>query len=405
MVTKLLILNVPPVTPTISKTVTKIWNDAHNQDGLRPDSITANLYANGQFVDSVVLSTANNWTGTISDLAQNANGQAIDYTWQEANVPDGYTADVNGNVITNTHTPATISMTVTKQWVDNDNQDGLRPDSIKVNLLANGQIVKTVILTADNNWTATIDGLAQKANGQDIVYTWQEANVPAGYESKVAGDVITNTHAPLTTKATVTKVWNDADNKDGLRPASVTINLLANGQVIRTVELNATNNWQAKFDDLMVYSHQGQRIVYTVEEANVPVGYQSAVSQDDLSFTVTNTHQPTMPTEPTTPVTPEQPDQPTKPTEPTTPVTPEQPSQPTTPTEPTTPVMPGQPVQPVTPVVPGQPNVPAPSVQPSQTVSQGQPQLPQTGNHDGLTLMALGLVLMSMTIYVGKQRD
>ena len=363
---------------TISKSVTKQWVDNDNQDGIRPNEVTVNLLANGKIVKTLTLSATNNWTATVNDLAQKAKGQDIDYTWQEANVPAGYQATVNGDLITNTHTPATITKTVTKQWVDNDNQDGIRPTTITVNLLANGKVVKTLTLSAADDWTATVTGLAQKANGQDIDYTWQEANVPVGYRSTVEGDTIINTHELATTKVTVVKVWNDDANKDGLRPASVTINLLANGRVVRTAVLDAVNDWQTAFGDLMMYSHQGQRIVYTVVEANVPAGYQSMVSQNGHDFTVTNTHQPT---------------------------TPNTPNVPNTPSTPTTPNVPGTPVTPGTPVVPGQPQTPVQPIQPGmpkQPAGQGQPRLPQTGNHDGLALMVLGLAMLSLTLGVVK---
>ena len=396
---------------TITKTVTKQWVDNDNQDGIRPNEITVNLLANGKIVKTLTLSATNNWTATVNGLAQKAKGQDIDYTWQEANVPAGYQATVDGDLITNTHMPATITKTVTKQWVDNDNQDGLRPTEITVNLLANGKIVKTLTLSATNNWTATVSGLAQKAKGQDIDYTWQEATVPAGYQSAVDGDTIINTHEPATTKVTVVKVWNDDANKDGLRPASVTINLLANGRVVRTAVLDAANDWQTAFGDLMMYSHQGQRIAYTVVEANVPAGYQSMVSQNGMTFTVTNTHRPTKPGQPTTPPTPGKPSTPSTPTTPSVPDKPVIPSTPTTPNGPGTPVTP---VHPGTPVVPGQPSVPAQPqapVQPAQpgtpqpSRGQGQPQLPQTGNADGLALMALGLAMLSLTIGVVKLHD
>ena len=371
---------------TIAKTVTKQWVDNDNQDGIRPTTITVNLLANGKVVKTLMLSATNNWTATVSGLAQKANGQDIDYTWQEADVPAGYQATVDGDTITNTHTPATISKNVTKQWVDNDNQDGIRPTAITVNLLANSKVVKTLTLSAANSWTATVTGLAQKADGQDINYTWREANVPAGYTGAVDGDTIINTHTSATTGLTVNKVWNDADNKDGLRPTSVTINLLANGRVVQTVDLSAVNNWTASWNNLPVYQ-AGKQVTYTVEEANIPAGYQSMVSQNGHDFTVTNTHQPTTPNTPNVPNTP------------STPTTPNVPGTPATPVQPGTPGVPGQPSvpgQPQTPVQPAQPGMP------KQSVGQGQPRLPQTGNHDGLALMALGLAMLSLTLGVVK---
>ena len=65
---------------------------------------------------------------------------------EEVSVPEGYqvtvdTSDAAHTILTNTHTPAVIDIPVTKIWNDQDNQDGLRPASIVVNLLANGEKV------------------------------------------------------------------------------------------------------------------------------------------------------------------------------------------------------------------------------------------------------------------------
>ena len=40
--------------------------------------------------------------------------------------------------------------------------------------------------------------------------------------------------------AAVQKVWNDANNQDGKRPSSITINLLKNGKVIDTKRMILT---------------------------------------------------------------------------------------------------------------------------------------------------------------------
>lgn len=44
--------------------------------------------------------------------------------------------------MTNTHTPAVVSISGSKTWDDNDDSDGIRPETIKVYLLANGNKVK-----------------------------------------------------------------------------------------------------------------------------------------------------------------------------------------------------------------------------------------------------------------------
>ena len=39
-----------------------------------------------------------------------------------------------------------------------------------------------------------------------------------GYTATVDGFTITNTHTPEKTAVSVQKVWNDADDQDGMRP-------------------------------------------------------------------------------------------------------------------------------------------------------------------------------------------
>ncbi|MBP0053030.1 Cna B-type domain-containing protein, partial [Anaerostipes hadrus] len=47
--------------------------------------------------------------------------------------------------------------------------------------------------------------------------------------------IITNTHSPDTAQKKGKKVWNDDSNRDGSRPKSVKVNLLADGKVEETL--------------------------------------------------------------------------------------------------------------------------------------------------------------------------
>ena len=136
--------------------------------------------------------------------------------------------------------PERTTSSVQKVWDDNDDQDGIRPDSLKVELFSDGQHVKTVTLYAKDNWKHTETGLLIKnKSGKNIVYSWSEYedNVPAGYTFDPAKDVtvvnnsdegvytrLTNHHTPETTSVSVTKAWDDNDNQDGLRkPVTFTL--------------------------------------------------------------------------------------------------------------------------------------------------------------------------------------
>ncbi|PNZ72272.1 Cna B-type domain-containing protein, partial [Mammaliicoccus stepanovicii] len=74
------------------------------------------------------------------------------------------------------------------------------------------------------------------------------------------GDLnITNTYKPESTKVSGEKVWKDHDNQDGKRPEKVTVNLLANGEKIDSVEVSEQDGWQYEFNQLPKYK-DGQEI-------------------------------------------------------------------------------------------------------------------------------------------------
>ncbi|EPC49039.1 collagen adhesin, partial [Lacticaseibacillus paracasei subsp. paracasei Lpp7] len=50
-----------------------------------------------------------------------------------------------------------------------------------------------------------------------------------------------------------TKTWKDNNNQDGIRPSSITVNLLANGRQVASKTVSASDNWQYSFDNLAAY--------------------------------------------------------------------------------------------------------------------------------------------------------
>ena len=280
-------------TPAVtSVSGSKTWSDADNQDGKRPESITIRLLANGTEVDFKTVTEADGWAWSFTNLPEYANGVKITYTISEDAV-EGYTPSVNGYNVTNTHTPETIDISGKKTWDDNDNQDGKRPESITINLLANKVEVDSVEVKADEdgNWTWSFTGLPKYKDGKEIEYTITEVTVD-GYTAVVDGYNVTNTHKIEKTEVKVTKVWDDADNQDGKRPDSITINLLAGGEKTgKTLELNADNNWSGSFTDLDVYAG-GEEIVYSIEEVSV-AGYETKITGTAATgYTVTNSYTP-----------------------------------------------------------------------------------------------------------------
>lgn len=373
--------------PTQDITITKSWDDADNQDNIRPKEITVNVKADGAPYETVTLKASENWTKVLTV----PTGKT--YTVEE-NPVAGYTPHYKGLAITNVHTPEKIAeMTVTKEWDDENNKYGLRPDSIEVQLYADGQEVgEAVEVTAEDNWTYTWKYLDKFAAGEEIEYTVEEVEVPEYYTSEVEGFTITNTlerydlyvekydvqgdfndedyvylngaeftlyadkdctevvatgitaddanglageiifedlvkgktYYLLETKAPAgylaygepieityeeyegwifvpnmkavevmaTKVWDDNNDQDGIRPDSVEVQLYADGKEVgNPVTLNAENKWTYTWTELQeaYLTEDGYDIIeYTVKETAVP-GYETVYGENGI---ITNVHAP-----------------------------------------------------------------------------------------------------------------
>ena len=125
--------------------VEKKWEDANNQDGVRPTSVKVQLYRDGiAYRESVTLNSSNNWkytwdkllsgyTYTVKEL--NSNNTAVENNESlNANYKATYVISGDKTTITNTHIPEVVSKTVVKKWDDANNQDGTRPNEIVVKL-------------------------------------------------------------------------------------------------------------------------------------------------------------------------------------------------------------------------------------------------------------------------------
>ena len=275
---------------TVKVSGQKKWDDAENQDGKRPASVKVKILNGDTVVDEQNVTSANDWKYESKALPKYAAGQEITYTVSEEAVP-GYTSKVEGYNITNSYTPETTTVSGSKTWEDGDNQDGKRPASITVNLLADGQKVNTQTVGEAEGWSYNFTGLPVYKDGQRITYTVTEEAVP-GYSTNLNGYNITNSYTPEKTEITASKTWNDSDNQDGKRPTKISIKLMKTVGGVKTEvaskEVTAADQWQTKFENLPVYEN-GQKIDYSIEEDDV-AGYTKEIKD----FTVTNSYTPEM---------------------------------------------------------------------------------------------------------------
>lgn len=168
------------------------------------------------------------------------------------------------------------NVSLTTEWNDSDNQDGSRPEKTTVQLTANGQLTgDPVELNADNNWTYEWKQLlAEDEEGTNIVYR-VTADAPEDYTAKVTGSaddgfVVTYSHEIAKTSVTASVEWDDADDKDGIRPKSVSFQLKADGENVGdAITVNAGSNWTKTWEDLPE-KKAGKALTYTVEVSDIP---------------------------------------------------------------------------------------------------------------------------------------
>lgn len=101
-------------------------------------------------------------------------------------------------------------------------------------------------------------------------------------------------------KIRIKKIWNDNEDARNTRPGNITVYLMQDENIIKNIELNADNGWEAEIDGLEVLKEDGKtEYKYSVNEENVS-GYDSNVVESEETdaagdggkvkvFTITNT--------------------------------------------------------------------------------------------------------------------
>ena len=317
--------------PPLQGEVTKSWVDNSNQDGKRPASLTLTLNGvpSGVTVPTptVTGTDTNSWTYTWSGVPKYSSGSLITYTVSEENVPQGYEVSGspanNGGTITNTHELLKTTISASKTWSDNNDNDGLRSSvGATVQLYKTVGSTKTAVGDAVN--VPTTDGsfktwtnLNQYENGVQIQYSVEETlpancgnTVDNGDQNVAFGGTasFTNSHELETKTITVTKNWVDnsqwienSDNWDGIRPTEVEVTLTGSDGKTYTESFGGTGNTWTKDFTVTKYYDQGTEVTFTAAETktNVITGrdwFGTYACSDPVStsdgFTITNTHTP-----------------------------------------------------------------------------------------------------------------
>jgi hypothetical protein len=223
--------------------------------------------------DTLQLSEANNWTGTFTYLPRNAYGTAFEYTVREikvdgvdsvpgkfplsyqssAGIVDAMLNPTGSITVTNTLVKRN-DITVTKDWNDEHNQDGIRPDLVQVCLIKDmgiaGQeiISDPVTLTAANGWTHTFKNLPRyNAIGEESTYHVMEVPLSdtsgyslTGYRVGSATEFACET--PDAGAAAGMRVSNLIENSPDTHPATAVT--IRNSYTPKVMSLTAVKHWE-----------------------------------------------------------------------------------------------------------------------------------------------------------------
>lgn len=159
----------------------------------------------------------------------------------------------------------------------------LKEDMLKQVNLASARTEKTdaVENTADYSYYAkALDETEQVAKGSFLAYLGNNGKLSLKLSEPEKSLTIS-----------VEKVWQDENNKDGIRPGSVTVELIKNGTATgKKLTLNEGNNWKGTF----TVENPDENVTYTVMETDVPENYTSTVTCNQTTgFIITNTYTPT----------------------------------------------------------------------------------------------------------------
>ncbi len=194
---------------TTSVSVEKKWSGGAISDR-KP--VTVELLNGETVIDTAELNAGNDWKHTFEGLPP-----GYVYSVREKTQVPGFSTSVSGNmndgfVITNTYTgeelppvvPEYTSVRVDKVWKLDDG--GVAADSVTVQLLRNGEVYDTAVLSEANGWTKTWDRLSG-------IYSWtvQEIDVPEGFKAEITH---TGNHWVITNDDTGEKPPVDPDNPD-----------------------------------------------------------------------------------------------------------------------------------------------------------------------------------------------
>lgn len=289
-------------------------------EGIYLREVIIHLMADG--IDTgktITLNNNNNWKDSFKDLDKidEIDGHTIMYSIYEDNYY-GYRPNIvnNDNSFIITNVMETIDIPIQKKWLGPIALEekpvpgefilassNTGPITIYITLLRDDVPIASDILSIDNNWTSSFNGLPKKDpyTGREYVYTVREENIPEGYKVEIDGNqndgYIIKNISQEKINIPVTKKWvgSKPNNNESLY---ITIGLYQdNKEYQKGILIYSENNYTYRFLDLPKYREDGSLYEYSVKELNVLNDYSVSISGNiNEGFIITNTKKSNPPT-------------------------------------------------------------------------------------------------------------
>lgn len=324
--------------------VKKIWNDSgytgsdaehYDIDVQLKNTNSEYTYCKQQTIKNSILQI-NSGTNDSTEFTEipmyDKNGNKVNYTLDEIGQKYGYISEytktfdaVDTNEIVVTNTLPLTQVKVTKTWEDENNEYGLRPDSITLKLYR-----KSINGTSDNNWelisTASVSGNSTSAewsytfdnllkyneNNELYVFRIEEDTVNA-YSTEYSNPVVNDNQTELgvTNKLikkgiVVKKVWDDngysEEQHNSVNPNHLHYDIdvtLYSEEITKDIKTKISEqDKEIVISDVPVYNRNGEPIVYSIKESDFHYGYtmnsdiQKSMDNENKyweTYTITNT--------------------------------------------------------------------------------------------------------------------
>ncbi len=205
--------------------------------------------------------------------------------------------------------PEKVSVAGNIFWEDQENQDGIRPEHLKViltNPLTQEKTEQTITPDQSGKWRYQFTQLQKyDDNKQDISYQ-VEVTVPDGYtiSSENGWDFICS-HQVTTTNQTVTVNWDDSTAPEGSRPTTLNVELQKQStedlwESVQSFSLtpDAAGTWNYQLSQLPLTSEDDTPIVYRLQVMDEITNYTFDCPEGEFSITASYIGEPTAQDEP-----------------------------------------------------------------------------------------------------------